>query len=429
MPKSKNIIRAILLTLVFFLTASIQQSFAQNAELVRVEIEGMINLGTLELVERTIHEAADSKAAAILINLNTPGGFLDHTRKIVAAIEASKVPVIVLVGPARSGQAASAGTFIVLAAHTAAMTIDTTIGAAHPVGAGGSNLSSDLRQKIENDTVAWVRAIAQRHFRNPDWSEKAVRESVAVSASEARNLKIIEYLVSDEATLLEKLEAAGEYSLTQLPVRTIIPSVRERVLHWLGQPDVGYVLLLVGVLGVSIEFLAAGTILPGAVGALALILGFVSFSLLPVTSAGLGLLILALCLFVAEIFITSFGLLTLGGLIALVVGAMFLIEPTAGNVHLSMKLIYGSVASIVLVGGLVAWVAWKTRGAPYKSPSDLIGAEGVVRTVDADSNTGTILVRGAIWKFQSDAPLQIKDIVEVKERIDLVLVVNKKQNQ
>ncbi|RLB25872.1 MAG: nodulation protein NfeD, partial [Deltaproteobacteria bacterium] len=323
-----------------------------------IELEGPITPGTDQFVTRGIKQAETDRYPLVIIRMDTPGGLATSMRSIVKAILNSSVPVVVYVAP-RGARAASAGVMITVAAHVAAMAPQTNIGAAHPVSADGKEINKTMSEKVVNDMVAYARSIAKDRNRNQDWVEKAIRESVSITADVAVKEKVVDLVARDIDDLLSLLDGKeivldkGKVTLhtKEMKLTYVAPGWRDRILNTISNPNIAYILMMIGLAGLYFELSHPGAIFPGVVGAISLILAFFAFQTLPVNYAGLLLIGLAIILFIAEIKVTSYGLLSLAGLISLALGSIMLFE----NVGVSLKLM---MPTIVLVGGFFIGVAF-----------------------------------------------------------------------
>jgi membrane-bound serine protease (ClpP class) len=311
---------------VLFLPAAAQAA-DRTAEVVVAVYEGVINPVAAEYVQDAILTAQERQAQALLIRLDTPGGLDTSMRLIIKDITGATVPVIAYVSPS-GGRAASAGVFITMAAHVAAMAPGTNIGAAHPVAMGGGEMDKTMREKVENDSAAYIKSIAEQRGRNAAWAENAVRKSVSATEKEALKLKVID-LVADDVPALLKMVNGRTVTLTtgSVTLRTdssVIHdypmSLRLNLLKALSDPNIAYILMTVGTIGLMAELYNPGAILPGIVGAISLILAFYSFQSLPVNYAGLLLMALGILFFILEASVTSYGLLAIGGVISMLLG-------------------------------------------------------------------------------------------------------------
>jgi len=384
-----------------------------------VRVEDAIQPASTAFVERSLRWAARERLDAFVIELDTPGGLDTSMRRIVKAILASRVPVVVYVSPPGS-RAASAGVFLMMAAHVAAMAPGTNIGAAHPVAiggglpGGGSEAVRDttMQAKVTNDAVAYVRSLAEERGRNADWAERAVRESVSISAEEALRQGVCDLIARDRGELLAALEGrtvqiGGEPRVLALAAARVItrqPDVRDQVLGVIASPTIAYLLLLLGILGIFFELSHPGTLFPGIVGALALFLAFFALQMLPVRAAGVALILLSLVLFLLEIKITSYGALAMGAIASLLFGSLMLFDG-GGGARLSLGVI---LPTLVVVGGLCVFgVVMAVRAQRHRVSS---GAEGLVGEVgEARSDLaprGQVFVHGELWDATSAAPVR-----------------------
>jgi membrane-bound serine protease (ClpP class) len=381
-------------------------------------IEDAIHPASAAFLERTLRWAARGDLTAIVIELDTPGGLDTSMRRMVKAILASPVPVVIYVSPPGS-RAASAGVFLMMAAGVAAMAPGTNIGAAHPVAIGGglpggSEAVGDttMTAKVTNDAVAYVRSLAEDRGRNADWAEKAVRESVSVSAEDALRLGVVDLIASDRADLLAKLEGR-EVRVPGATIRLALagastierrPDLRDSVLGVVANPTVAYLLLLLGILGIFFELSHPGALFPGIVGALALLLAFFALQVLPVRAAGVALILLALVLFLLEIKITSYGALAMGGVAAMLFGSLMLFDSSGGGAGLSLGVI---VPSLIVVTGLFLFgvvMAVRAQGRrPVTGAEGLVGEIGEARTDLAPH--GQVFVHGELWNATGEAPV------------------------
>ena len=316
-------------------------------KVVSITVDGAINPAVANFIERSIKKAEQSNAECLIIKLNTPGGLLKSTRIIVGNILEAPIPIVVYVSP-NGAQAGSAGVFITMAAHVAAMAPGTNIGAAHPVSSQGGIVDSTMNQKVTNDALAFIRIIAEKRGRNKDWAEQAVSNSVSITSSEALQLKVIDLIANNSRELLTKMDGkrvelnAGTTTLhtKNSEIEELEMSFAEKVLQIISDPNLAYILLMLGFYGLLFELYSPGAIVPGIVGVIGLILGLYSLNTLPVNYAGLALIVFGIILFLLEIKVTSYGLLTIGGIIALFLGSLMLIR-TDSLLHISRSLIIG----------------------------------------------------------------------------------------
>src|SRR6185503_1841040 len=325
---------------------------AAGAETVStLEIDGVISPVTVRLVSTAIERARADGAAALVILLDTPGGLERSMRSIVRDMLNSPVPVIVYVSPT-GARAGSAGVFITIAAHVAAMAPATNIGAAHPVAAGGGTMDKDMSKKVENDAAAFIRTVARERGRNQDWAEKAVRSSVSVTEQEALKLGIVDLVAASLPDLLDKIDgkqvktSRGAVTLHTkgAAVQPIAVGWRDRFLAIITDPNIAYILLMLGMLGLFFELANPGVILPGVIGGISLILAFFAFQSLPINWAGLLLILFGIVLLIAEIKVVSHGVLTIGGIIAILLGSMMLLNTPELPLRVSWTVIVPVVA-------------------------------------------------------------------------------------
>lgn len=387
------------------------------------EIRGPITTGTLEYLQAALARARAEQAAALAITLDTPGGQLDATREIVQAMLASEVPTLVWVGPA-GAQAGSAGVFVTLAADVAAMAPTSNIGAAHPVTGGGRDVAEeagkDMAKKVENDAAAFARSIAAARGRNADWAEQAVRESVSVTAAEAVKLKVVDLLAPDLPALLAAVD--GRRVTTPAGARTLTvkgavlvpvpPTVRQRLLMFLADPNVMAILMLVGMLGIAVEFYNPGAILPGAAGGLCLFLAFLAMRIIPVNVGAVLLVIAGVALLISEAYVTSHGIAGVAGAALVVLGMLFFVDASApgqwrdpGSLRPSAWVIWPTPLALVAVIGFMAWKIARGRREPLRlgAPA-LVGAAGQA-LAEVGPGGGEVFIHGEYWRARSDAPI------------------------
>lgn len=377
--------------------------------------EGVVNPVTAEYLHDALAEADTLRAAALIVRLDTPGGLDTSMRVIIKDFTASRVPVVVYVAPS-GGRAASAGVFLTMAAHVAAMAPGTNIGAAHPVAMGGGEMDKTMKDKVENDSVAYLKSIAEQRGRNVAWAEEAVRKSVSATEQEALKLKIIDLVAEDLTTLLDRLDgrsvalASGPAVLHTkgAPRREFPMSWRLEMLKALSDPNIAYVLMTIGTIGILAELYNPGAILPGIVGAISLILAFYSFQSLPVNYAGVLLLLLGIVLFILEVSVTSYGLLALGGVTSMILGSLMLVKTDVPFLQISWAVILpvvGLTAALTLL--MVGMGVRAMRRPPTTGREGMVGLVGVAKTPVAPQ--GKLLVHGELWEAVSDQPIQPGD--------------------
>ncbi|NNL67423.1 MAG: nodulation protein NfeD [Myxococcales bacterium] len=405
---------------------------AQAANLNVATIAGSINPASADHLMKVIARSEQEGAAAVLIELDTPGGLLAATKDIIQSILNAKVPVIVYVSP-RGAWAASAGTFITMAGHVAAMAPGTSIGAAHPVGIGGGNKGPAedeegnaqrdfAAEKAENFTASFIESIANERGRNAEWAVEAVRRSVAISQDEALEKNVIDLVADSRADLLAKIEGRevtvnGVKRTLELEGATVVEVPMSRMnqfLDVLASPDLAVLLMLAGMLGIYVEFTNPGLIVPGVIGAVCLVLGFVALQILPFSWLGLFLLAGGLSLFVAEIFFTSYGLLFTAGVACFLLGGSMLFDmPEVNDLNVSFfRVLLPSVAGMSAFVGLVIVAVTRSMRLPeITGQGELVGMSGKAQT--ELSPEGMIFVRGEMWKARAEEPVAIGERVEV----------------
>jgi membrane-bound serine protease (ClpP class) len=405
--------------------------FSAEKQVKLATYEGVINPVAAEFIASAIGEAMRDRAEALVIKLDTPGGLDTSMRMIIKDINASEVPVVVYVAPP-GGRAASAGVFITMAAHIAAMAPGTNIGAAHPVAMGGGEMDKEMKAKVENDAAAYIKSIAEKRGRNVKWAEEAVRKSVSVPEKEAVALKIVDLVAEDVPSLLKQIDGrkvvtgSGQHILrTQdVQVKEISMGVRLKILSALSDPNIAYILMLLGVYGLIFELSNPGSILPGVVGAICLILAFYAFQTLPINYAGLLLLLSALIMFIAEIKVQSYGLLTVGGIISMILGSLMLMKSDAPFFRISWAVIIPSVATTALFFVFVVGMAVRAqRARPVTGVEGLVGRMATAQTDIAPQ--GRVLFQGELWDAVSDEAIKQGESVVVKAVEGLKLVVKR----
>ena len=396
---------------------------ALAAPVLVVPLDGAVGPASAHFVKRSIERAPKEGAELVILRMDTPGGLDTSMREVIKAILASPVPVAVLVAPS-GARAASAGTFILYAAHVAAMAPGTNLGAASPVSIGGAVPQKDgkkeedtMSRKVTNDAVAYIRGLAELRGRNADWAEKAVREGVSLPAQEALKLKVIDHVAADVPALLAKLGKA------QSEVRAVEPDWRTRVLAVITNPTVAYLLILVGIYALIFEFMSPGLVLPGVVGAIALLVALYALHLLPVNYAGLALMLLGIAFMVAEAFLPAFGSLGIGGIVAFVLGSIMLIEDTElPGLEIPYALIAGVTAAsacfLILVLGMLAR---SRRRAVVSGREEMLGATAEA-LADFDGE-GWARVHGEQWKVRTTRPVRRGEKLRVTGMEGLVLSV------
>jgi membrane-bound serine protease (ClpP class) len=381
--------------------------------------DGVINPVSAEYLHDALASAEASGAHALIIALNTPGGLDSSMRLIIKDLTGATIPVIVYVSPS-SARAASAGVFITMAAHVAAMAPGTNIGAAHPVNMGGGEMDKTMKEKVENDSVAYIKSIAQQRERNAAWAEDAVRKSVSVTEREALKLKVVDVVADDLPALLKQLDGR-RITLPSGPtvLKTAGAGLQEFPmglrLEWLktiSDPNIAYLLMTIGTIGIIAELYSPGAILPGIVGAISLILAFYSFQSLPVNYAGVLLFLLGIVFFVLEASVTSYGLLAIGGVLAMLIGSVMLIKSDAEFLRISWSVIVPVItlaAAFTLLSVAMGMRAMRRR--PATGREEMVGLVGVAKTALAPR--GQLAVHGELWEAVSEQPLSPGDEAEI----------------
>ncbi|MBI4680710.1 MAG: nodulation protein NfeD [Nitrospirae bacterium] len=405
-------------------------SMPSSAEIIVIKANGVVNPVMSEFISKNIKDAASAKADALVIEFDTPGGLDTSMRDIVRNIIASETPIIVYVSPS-GARAASAGVFITLSAHVAAMAPSTNIGAAHPVGIG-EKMDKTMSEKAENDAAACIKSIAEQRGRNSEWAEKAVRKSVSITDAEALKLNVIDIVAPDLDSLLKSIHnrtvemSTGKHIIKTkgIKVQHKEMGLRHKILSIISDPNIAYILMLLGFYGIFFELTNPGAIFPGVFGAISLILAFYSFQTLPVNYAGLLLIILAIILFILEITIISHGVLTIGGVIAMIIGSLMLFESPLPFFRLSLMVILPAVILTTLFFSLTIGLAVKAhRRKPQTGIEGLIGLEGAAKT-DVHKE-GLVFVHSEIWSAWSDEPIKAGEKVIVDKVENLKLKVHK----
>jgi len=399
---------------------------APEPHLARIVIDGGINPAVAQYVERSIARAASEGAVALVIELDTPGGLLESARAIVKDILAAPIPVVVYVAPS-GALAGSAGVFITLAAHVDAMAPGTTIGAAHPVGGAGEDIPGVMGKKVENSTASFAESIARQRGRNADWAGKAVRKSVSIGADEAARIHVVDLVARDLDDLAARtkdrmVEVAGTTRPLDLGrtigadghARVVDYEMRlsERILDVLANPNVAYLLLTGGLLGLYVELTHPGFVLPGVVGTICLLLSMTAMHVLSVNYGGLALLLVGVALLIAEAFLPTFGALGVGGLAAFILGSLFLFDTAGSGIAVAHSLIFGAAGALAIFALVVGTLVMR---AHRQRP--VVGREGMVGTIGEARQRldprGTVLVRGEYWTATSEVPVQAGEAVEI----------------
>ena len=382
-------------------------------------IEESINPGTAHFLARGVKQAEEDGAPLLIIQLDTPGGLVTSMRTMVKTIMNSQVPVAVFVGPS-GAQAASAGVFVTIAADIAAMAPGTNIGAAHPVAGMGKDMDKTMDTKVVNDLAAFIKGIADQRGRNVEWAEEAVRQSVSVTAEEALQLKVIDLIARDVDDLVAKLdgwpvrtkEGEKKLALKGIPMQHVEENLRDKVLKTIGNPNIAYLLMLLGLAGLYFELSHPGAVFPGVIGGISLILAFYALQALSVNYAGVLLIILGAILFLLEIKVASYGLLSVGGITCLILGSIMLFDTEGSGVRVAWSVLIPSVA---VISGFFIGVATLAMRAYLSRPRTgheaLIGE--IALTKEALAPQGKVFVHGELWNAVADNTIPAGTQVEV----------------
>lgn len=424
----------VLLILVFLALNTAHAEDAQPRTIHFLKAQGIVNPVMSEFIASGLKRASSEGAEAVVIELDTPGGLDSSMREIVKAVLSTEVPVVAYVAPGGS-RAASAGVFIAYAANIAAMAPGTNIGSAHPVQMGAQKMDEVMEKKVTNDAVAYIKGIAEKRKRNAEWAEKAVLLSVNITAEEALRIKVIDVVASDRDELKEKIHGMRVEVLTGVKTldvkdarfKDVGMNIRHRVLNAISNPNVAYILMMIGMLGLYFELSNPGLILPGVVGAISLVLAFYSFQTLPINYAGLMLIGLAVVFFIVEIKVVSFGLLTIAGLISLVLGSLMLFDSPLPFMRLSYWVM---LPVLLFVFTIIIWTVYYAvtvfRTRPVSGAEGLVGAEGVAADdISDDSAFGKVFVEGEYWNATSEGLIRKGERIRVKEVKGLRVKVSK----
>jgi len=407
-------------------------AMAEGSTVFIIEVADAISPGTAEFIRSGIEKAEQSGAACIIIELDTPGGLAESMRMIVQRLLNSKIPVVVYVSP-RGARAASAGVMITMAADIAAMAPGTNIGAAHPVGAGGKDIEGKMNEKVINDMVAHAKSVAESRGRNVKWVEDAIRESVSVTETEALKENIIDVIAKDTDDLIRqingrKVKDKGILKLDDADKVVFEEGLRSKILRIISNPNIAYILMMIGLAGLYFELSHPGAIFPGVIGGICLILAFFAMQTLPVNYAGILLIVLAIIFFIMEMKITSYGLLSIAGVVSLLLGSLMLFEGSSPDMKLAWSVLLPTLLIIsgffVLVAGLV-FKAHKSK--PSTGSRGLIGEIGVVKQSLAPE--GKVFVHGELWNAKAKEPLEENTKVRVVKVDRLVLEVESVEEQ
>ncbi|MGD9055498.1 MAG: nodulation protein NfeD [Desulfobacterales bacterium] len=417
---------AIIIMLSFFALLFASGAWAAKGDVYIVAINDAISPGIAEYINSSIERAEKEEAACLIIELDTPGGLAESMRLIIKDILGSSVPIVVFVAP-RGARAASAGVMITMAADVAVMAPGTNIGAAHPVGAGGKDISGKMSEKVINDMVAHAKSVAEKRGRNQKWVEQAIRDSVSVTETEALKENIIDLIAEDTDDLIRQLNGLkiadkGELKLDKAQKVIVEPSLRTNILKTISNPNIAYILLMIGLAGLYFELSHPGAIFPGVIGGISLILAFFALQTLPVNYAGILLIALAIVLFIMEMKIPSYGLLSVAGVLSLLLGSLMMFKSTGPDMRLSLKVL---LPTLILISGFFVFVAGLVFRAQISKPKTgtkgLVGEIGIVKK--ALTPEGKVFVHGELWNARAQEEIDENRKVRVINVVNLMLEV------
>lgn len=396
-----------------------QETPATGPVVVAVDLADVIHPISAEYVIGALQEAEDIDAELFVLRIDTPGGLDTSMRDIVQAFLASRVPVCLFVAPS-GARAASAGFFMAMAADLVAMAPGTNMGAASPVSVGGGEVDETTRSKLFQDAEAYIRSLAARHDRPADPAAAAVSTGRSWPAAEAVELGLADFLADDLDDVLARLAGAeipGHGTLSDLRAATVIerePSLRQRLLSVIANPQVAYLLMLLGIAGLYFELSTPGAILPGVLGGVSLVLALLSFQILPISFAGLALIGLAVLFFILEVKVTSYGLLTVAGLVSFVLGSLMLFPGPIPQMRLSLPFVLPTALAVAGIAGTLLWLVLRThRGRVTTGEAGLVGEVGRTTTELAPGIPGRVFVHGEIWRARADVPIAAATPVDI----------------
>ena len=420
-----------------FVSATKSNSQSLESPIPVLEIADSINPGTADYLIEGIKTAERQGAAFVVIQLDTPGGLLSSTRSIIQTMLASKIPVVVFVAP-KGAHAGSAGALITLAADVAAMAPSTNIGAAHPVAGNGDTLDDTMREKIENDTAAFAESLAKAKGRNTKWAIESVRKSISIISEQALKEKVIDLTAEDLSDLFKKLVGfhlkTPKGGITELPNEVLQPqnlaiNLKQRLVSFFSDPNLAYLIMTLGGICLWVELSHPGLIFPGVVGAICLILSLISFQALPIRFGALGLILLGMGMIIAELFVSSYGALGIGGIACFIFGSLFLMDTQAPEFQISLGLILPMAAVLAGAAFVLAKLVFEARKVKPRSGMEALSGEfGEVREAVAEL-PGKIFLHGEIWNAVSQDGIELKTgaIVVVSEVKDMLLVVRRRE--
>lgn len=426
----KKILCIVLFVMLCFATAA----SGAGKDIYQITVQGVIGPPIAQFVVESIKKATDADVQALLILLDTPGGLDTSMREIVKAIMDSKIPVIVYVYP-QGARAASAGSIILLSAHIAAMAPGTNAGAAHPVSIGKDEKPDKvMMKKVVQDAEAYAKSIAKKRGRNVDWAGKAVTQSVSATAEDALRMHVIDVVADSVNDLLTKIDGktveVGDKKVT-LKTKGVKPkeleiSFKYRFLATISDPNVAYILMMLGFYGILFEIYSPGAIFPGVIGGICLILAFYSFSSIPISFAGLGLILLGVIFFILEIKVVSHGALSLAGVISLILGSVMLIDLPSGWLSISWaSILVVVIVTVLFFVGVLSYAVKAQLSKVRTGREGLVGEEGIART-DVKER-GKVYVHGELWNAESDEPIAADERVIVTAVKGMTVKVKKER--
>jgi membrane-bound serine protease (ClpP class) len=423
-----KIILMLLGCVLIYLTAILEPALSEPEKkpIYLMTISDAIGPGVADFITSGIKRANENDAGVLIIQLDTPGGLAESMRTIVKAILASKVPIVVYVSPG-GARAASAGVMITMAADIAAMAPGTNIGAAHPVGSGGQEINKTMSEKVVNDMVAQAKSVAEERNRNADWVEKAIRESVSATETEALKENIVDIVAKDLDDLIKQIDGRevkekGKLTLAGSSRVVLEENLRTKVLKTISEPNIAYILLMLGLAGLYFELSHPGAIFPGVIGGICIILAFFALQALPINYAGILLILLAIVFFILEMKITSYGMLSIAGIVSLTIGSLMLFDSTGPGLTLSWWII---VPTITLISGffvVVAGIVFRSQVSKVRTGAGgLIDEIGVVKK--ALTPEGKVFVHGELWNAVAKETIEQGARVKVSAVKNLVIEV------
>jgi membrane-bound serine protease (ClpP class) len=416
----------------FFLS---MQGTAWAREVYEIRVNGVISPPVSGFIKDSIDAAHSAKSDALLILLDTPGGLDASMREIVKNIMDAPVPVVVYVSPS-GARAASAGTIILIASHVAAMAPGTNVGAAHPVSIGGEKPDKEMMAKVVHDAEAYARSLAAQRGRNSEWAAKAVTQSVSVTADEALKEHVIDVVAPNVDSLLSSIdgrtvEVKGRMTILHTAAARAVKHetpLKYRLLAFLSDPNIAYFLMMIGFYGILFEIYSPGAIFPGVIGGICLILAFYAFQTIPISYAGLFLILLGILFFILELKVTSYGLLGVAGSASIVIGSIMLIDLPSSWLSLSWQSIFAVALLTVVFFAVVLFYALKAQLGKVKTGKEgLIGERGVARTDLLPR--GRVFVHGELWDAESEQPVKAGDIIVVAAVDDMTVKVTKERGE